>query len=442
MRGLSQRYLRMLWGIAFTFERGRRTTRGVERAAPSNFGDRRADVDSLRVLALALLIVYHVLLIYSGYELWRVSSSYHGYWADYLIAAMTPWRMAAVFFIGGVAVRFMLSRPSYGAFVRERAARLLVAFAFAVVVLVPPQRYVRLDELGGQPDYLNYLLHDAPYATSYLGLHVPQFAHAWFLPYLFAYSVLIGAWWWLAPNSMRKAEGFVAGVPTWGLVLGAMAWFACLDAAVMVEHPYNRMFVNDFSAHAKFLPVFAFGVLVGKSDAFRVGLGRIKWPLWALSAGLLVISASVKWLFLHHFVDEVTWALTRGLYGGAMLFGVVAFAQWALNRPSKALTYASDAILPVYLLHQTVLVLIADAIVSQSWPLPLEFAVILAAASVIPLVIYHALIRRVPWLRFLFGLRSQPRAHVESAPPASPVSPANDAGATAAPHSGTMRSTG
>lgn len=412
----------------------------MERTAQSGFGERRADVDSLRVLALALLIVYHVLLIYSGYELWRVNSSHHGYWADYLIAALTPWRMAAVFFIGGVAVRFMLSRASYGAFVQERAARLMVAFLFAVVVLVPPQRFVRLDQFGGQQDYLNYLLHEAPYATSYLGLHVPQFAHAWFLPYLFAYSLLIGAWWWLAPRSMQRAQAMVAAAPVWLIVLAAMAWFGFLDVNVMIEHPYNRMFLNDFSAHVKFLPVFALGVMVGKSEAFRTGLDRIKWPLWALSACLLVISASLKWMFLHHLVDEAVWALVRGLFGGAMLFGVVAFAQWALNRPSKALTYASDAILPVYLLHQTVLILVADSVVTQRWPLPLEFGVIIMAATVIPLVVYHVLIRRTPWLRFLFGQRSAAREHPSAAPAA--VAGGAPAPIAAARPEGPVRQTG
>jgi surface polysaccharide O-acyltransferase-like enzyme len=158
-----------------------------------------------------------------------------------------------------------------------------------------------------------------------------------------------------------------------------------------------------------------------------------------MAGGLLVVSITFKWLFLHHAVDQTLWFLIRGLYGGAMLFSVIAFAQWALNRPSKALTYASDAILPVYLLHQTVLVLIADAIVSQRWSLPIEFSVLLAAATIIPLAIYHVAIRRTPWLRFLFGLRPQARAH-SGAPPSA--TPANDADATPAPQGGSMRSAG
>jgi peptidoglycan/LPS O-acetylase OafA/YrhL len=115
---------------------------------PAALTGRRADVDALRACALLLLIVYHLLLIYTGREFWRVNSTYHGYWADYLLNALTPWRMSMVFFIGGVAVRFMLVREKTGAFIAERASKLLVAFVFAVVVLIPPQRFVRLDNMG------------------------------------------------------------------------------------------------------------------------------------------------------------------------------------------------------------------------------------------------------------------------------------------------------
>ena len=139
------------------------------------------------------------------------------------------------------------------------------------------------------------------------------------------------------------------------------------------------------------------------------------WTLWIATAGLLVVNTAVTWFYLREAVSELVWFVTQSVYGTAMLFSVVAFGRWALNRPSKALTYASDAILPVYLLHQTILILVADTIISQRWPLPMEFAALAAAASIIPIAIYHVLIRRTPWLRFLFGLRPKARSH--DAPP-------------------------
>jgi surface polysaccharide O-acyltransferase-like enzyme len=391
-------------------------------AAPTVISSRRADVDSLRVLALALLIAYHVLLIYTGREFWRVNSSYHGYWADYLIAALTPWRMALVFLIGGVAVRFMFSRPSFGAFVGERAARLLTAFVFAVVVLVPPQRYVRLDVLGENPniDYLTYLVHEAPFAVPYLGVQVPQFAHAWFLPYLFAYSCLAAALWWFAPKLFRALQAAAERAPTPVWIVATMVWFAFVESYFSTRSAGDRLFFTDWAAHAKFVPVFMLGVLLGKSAQFQQQIGRVRIPVWLVAAGALLLSVGLEWLMLHGRPDlGLAWEISRGLYGGAMLWSVVAFGHWALNRPSRALTYASDAILPVYLMHQTVLVLVADVVVNQRWPMPIEVATLFSAASILPLAIYHFAVRRTPWLRFLFGLRPKLRDRTPGAPPTS-----------------------
>ncbi len=380
---------------------------------------RRADVDHLRVLALALLIIYHVLLIYTGREFWRVSSVHHGYWADYLLNVLTPWRMSLVFLIGGIAVRFMLSRPSFAAFARERAARLLTAFVFAIVVLVPPQRFVRLDEMGDptQHDYLRYLLHEAPFAVSAFGLHVPQFAHAWFLPYLFAYSLLIGVLWWGAPKLFAAIQRGIERVHAGVWVAGTMAWFTFLELAGPQNQQGDHLFFTDAQAHLKFLPLFIFGVMIGKSDTFSRQLDGLKYPLWGAAAALMLTSCALEWMFLHSEIGAAPWLGTRGLYGGAMLFSVLAFGHWALSRPTAASRYAADAILPIYLMHQTALIVTADMIVSRAWPLHIEAFTLIAATTALPLAAYHFFVRHTPVLRFLFGLRP----HLRQEPPLPPT---------------------
>ena len=200
--------------------------------------DRRADIDYLRVCALMLLIVYHTLLVFNSWEWWRVKSEHAGHWADYITAALTPWRMSLVFFIGGVAARFMFENMGLRTFVRDRAAKLLTAFAFAVAALVPLQRYVRRDDLGAAPeDYLTFLLHDARYAVPYHGIWLPDFAHAWFLPYLFVYSVCVVALWKTAPALFARLQSWAEAIPMPVLVLATMGWFAFIEAGML---PWRR----------------------------------------------------------------------------------------------------------------------------------------------------------------------------------------------------------
>lgn len=384
-------------------------TRAMSQAA---FTTRRADVDALRALALVLLIVYHLLLVYTGREFWRINSAYHGYWADYFLNALTPWRMALVFFIGGVAVRFMLARATFGGFVAERASKLLVAFVFAVVVLVPPQRFVRLDDMGVKdvPDYARYFSENAPHAVHAWGINGPDLAHAWFLPYLFLYSVIAAALWRFAPRAVAAAQRVVERAPLVAVFAGAMALFAFTAAYVFPRFPVNGLLFADFGAHIRFLPVFLLGVLLGQSALFTQKLDAAKGKLWVVTGCALAVSSVLMWLFLHDFINaQEIWLVVRGSYGALMLFSMLAFGYWALNRPSPFLSYASDAILPVYLMHQTFLVLAGDMIIRQHIGFAPEVTLLFTSAIVLPLIVYHLLVRHTPWLRMLFGLRAKLR---------------------------------
>lgn len=371
---------------------------------------RRADVDTLRALALVLLIIYHLLLVYTGREFWRVNSTYHGYWADYLLNALTPWRMALVFFIGGVAVRFMLARAKLFAFITERASKLLVAFVFAVIVLIPPQRFVRLEEMGYRGEelsYARYFSENAPHAVHAWGLDGPDLAHAWFLPYLFLYSVAAALIWRFAPTMVAGIQRAVERAPL-ALMGAAMALFAFTAAFVFPKVPVSGLILADFGAHLRFAPVFMLGVLLGQSAVFVRALDAMKVKLWIAAALALAASTALMWFYLHEAFDAPEiWLVVRGSYGALMLFSVLAFGHWALNRPSPILAYVSDAILPVYLMHQTALVLAGDFIISQRIGLIPEAAFLFAAAILLPLVLYHVLVRHTPLLRVLFGLRAR-----------------------------------
>ncbi|HRO03771.1 MAG TPA: acyltransferase family protein, partial [Terricaulis sp.] len=386
--------------------------------APMSHGaisGRRADVDALRALALLLLIVYHILLIYTGREFWRVNSSYHGYWADYFLNALTPWRMGLVFFIGGVAVRFMLARAKTMDFIAERASKLLVAFVFAVVVLIPPQRFVRLEEMGysgKELSYGRYFSENASHVVHAFGLEGPDLAHAWFLPYLFLYSALAALLWRYAPRFVAGAQRALERAPLPVVILGAMALFSFTAAYVFTKIPVSGLIFADFGAHMRFAPVFFLGVLLGRSEVFVQTLNRLKVRLWIATACALALSTALMWLHLHHYIDAPEpWLLVRGAYGAMMLCSMLALGYWALNKPSPFLDYASDAIMPVYLMHQTFLVVVGDVIIRQRLGLALEAALLFAAAIILPLILYQLLVRHFTPLRMLFGLRPKLKQH-------------------------------
>jgi hypothetical protein len=310
--------------------------------------------------------------------------------------------MELVFLVGGAASRYLLEKLDLSAFVRNRLLRLAVPFIVGLVVVVPPQAYVRLDEAGmGDISYLRYWLTGGWFVLPFHGIWLPDPAHVWFLPYLFVYSVVAASVWKFLPARFGRLQHIVERLPVLLIVAGTMLWIGTIASYVEPKHPRTDHFVDDISGHLAFFPAFVLGFLIAKSDAFWGGLYRARVIIWPATAVLLLLQLL---LFLDH--RQHSFLLAQGMYGAGMLYTTLSIGMTAFTKRSSLLIYATDAVLPIYLLHQTTLVVGADFIVPYHLPLYVEFPLILAAAGLIPLIAYHFFIRDLPWVRVLFGLRA------------------------------------
>lgn len=370
---------------------------------------RRHDIDALRVIALGLLIIYHTLLVFEPIG-WRVTSDHAGRWAILLAETMTPWRLEVIFAIGGIAAAFLLSSRSVSSFLSTRSQRLLIPFVFGVIVLVPPQIYVHLLHNGEvTSSYMDFWLSGSWFTFDH-DIPMPDLAHVWFLPYLFLYSALLA--WLLAkqPGVLQRARARIERKPIWVIVAFAVAWNAIVQTLPPPFPNLWKVLLGDIPAHLLYAPAFFVGFLIAGSERFWNGLtdARRSLGLLALAAMLLNLTL-LRFSQVHPSVEANLVAnISKGVFGGAMVFAVFAWGRWALCEPIPGLAYATDAILPVYLLHQTVLVVVAYASGAIHWPVILAMPFLALTSFALPLLVYHLLIRNVSWLRFLFGLKAHP----------------------------------
>lgn len=130
---------------------------------------------------------------------------------------------------------------------------------------------------------------------------------------------------------------------------------------------------------------------------------RARWPALglALSAWLVLVAYS-GWRLA---APEWLW-LPRTAFAAMQWSAVVAaigFARRHLDRDFAARRYLTDAVFPVYILHQTLIVVLAVAL--ARWPLHVGVeAPLLVAGTFACSLLGFELVRRVPWLRPWFGL--------------------------------------
>ncbi|MFB6460240.1 hypothetical protein [Bradyrhizobium tunisiense] len=88
--------------------------------------------------------------------------------------------------------------------------------------------------------------------------------------------------------------------------------------------------------------------------------------------------------------------------------------------------YLTDAIFPYYIMHQTAIIVIAHALHDSGLPVGIEASIVIIGTALTCVVTYE-LVRRIAWLRPLFGLRAAPRtaARMEQPRPARRARPSD-----------------
>ena len=403
---------------------------------------RRHDLDWIRMLAFALLVLYHVGMYYVTWE-WHVDSPHAGPALEPLMMLSSPWRLSLLFLVSGAATAFLLGKLRREAaasgtrprFLGPRSWRLLVPLAFGMLVIVPPQSYFEVvDKLpGGYHDgylafWARYLSADGSFCRADDCLILPTWNHLWFVAYLWVYTVALWLLLRLAPLRLEGAAAWLGARPGSGLALLLVPALLLALARVLLIGRFGstHALVDDWYNHAQYFFVFLFGFLAAHEARIRDGFARLRWPALAL---WLVSWLAIVGYFELYRVEAPPEALRTalraawGLNQWAAIVAILGFARRIAPGDSPALRYLSRAIFPVYILHQTVIVLLAVQFRPLQLDPRLEGPLLAALTFALCLAGYEA-IRRVPVLRPLFGLKyrdadAKPRAAAEPGQAAS-----------------------
>ncbi len=377
-------------------------------------GQRRTDLDWVRIAAFAILILFHVGMFYAPMG-WVVKSPRILPWLQVVLDWSSPWRLLVLFAVSGAATRFMLDKMPIAALVKSRSARLLPPLVLAVVVMVPPQAfYQAIEQYGYQGKVLPFL---ARYFTGYRGLcdaegqclAVPHWNHLWFVAYLWLYTMALGYPLLLFPSLPERIQS--AGrwwLRGWRLLAVPAAALVVVRLALKHFFPESHDVDEDWYLHATYSMCFVFGFVFAPVEAVWDGFMERRWL--ALAAGIVAyaVYATYAWIYRASPAGlPLRFAMTI-VYGVDQWSWVVAafgFARRHLSgRDGPVRRYLTDAIFPYYIIHQTAIVVVAHNLARLRLPLGVEAELILAA-TVASCALTYEVVRRVAWLRPWFGLK-------------------------------------
>ncbi len=382
-------------------------------------------LDWIRILAFFLLILYHVGMYYVTWG-WHVKSPFASTAPEPFMMMSSPWRLGLLFFIGGVAASIMLRKLGAAPFLKRRSLRLLVPLVFGMLVIVPPQAYFEVvEKLGYAGGYGAFM---GLYVQGYGGfcqdgcLKLPTWNHLWFVAYLWIYTMLLGGLVAaLGPRFDRIAARVGSLLQGWKLIALPAAVLALARINLVEQFPTNHAVVGDWCNHAmSFLP-FLLGALVARAPGFWSRPAQVRWHALAIAATCW--TCWVMW-------DHVTWDNATPAAVAVMrpiMYSVYALMAWCatvaacgfavrhLDHDGPARRYLNEAIFPVYILHQTLIVVLAHAMKPlRIAPVP-EALMLVVLTTTLSFGVFE-LVRRVGLLRPLFGLAPRKAAPATQLP--------------------------
>jgi hypothetical protein len=194
-----------------------------------------------------------------------------------------------------------------------------------------------------------------------------------------------------------------------GIVIWPVAFLAVARIALIAVYPPNHALAGDWYNHITYGMTFLLGFVLAGTRAPWVTIERARW----IALGLAILG----WAFLcaysgfysNHAAPvppQMLRLFQRGVYGAEQWLAIVAvlgFARRHLAHDNAARRYLTAAIFPVYILHQTVIVVVAHSLKPAYLDPGVEGALLVLVTASACFLGYEV-IRRLRILRPLFGL--------------------------------------
>lgn len=383
-------------------------TRGTK---PGKKPQRRYDLDWLKVGAVLLLFPYHTAMIFVPWK-FHIKNPTVSQGLTIFNAFLHVWQMPLLFLIAGAATWYALDFRSGREYARERLLRLGIPLAFGILALIPPQMYVERLHLG-QFSGTFFQFYPSIFTTGLYPQGNLSWHHLWFIAYLLVFSLV------LLPLFLRLKKGTdKERMHRWTsyLAQGHRIFFLALPLMVIQSllrarwPDGNQNLINDWANFFFYITVFIYGYAICSDVRLQGAIVRNRYV-----AFIVGIACFVSFLFLTDIGGAEPWlrynargmamAALDGLNTWGWLMAILGFGVSRLNVANRLLTYASEAAYPYYILHQTVILVLAFYVVALDWSIAAKFTCILLLSFVMTLVVYEVLVRRITVLRFLFGMK-------------------------------------
>jgi len=344
--------------------------------------ERRHDIDWLRVIAIGLLLIYHIAIIFQPWAMFvgfiRSTESLEKLWTP--MTMLNVWRIPFLFYVSGMGFYFAMKKRNWKQLLTERSMRILIPFLFGIVAITPLHMFI-FQKFYHLP--LSYF---------------PHTGHLWFLGNIFVYVLLLAPFFLFLikkeEGKFRNTLSFIMKNPLGPI---AMSVFFVLEAIIIKPQVFT-LYAETWHGFFLGLLAFFFGFLFVYS-------GKMFWQTVAKWKCLYITLAVVLFTIRLFVFATNSPGYLMVIESNCWIFGIFGLGYQYLNKPSAVLSYLSQAAYPIYIVHMFVLYAGALLILPLELNPFMKFIYISAFTFIVSFLIFEFIIRRILFLRPFFGLK-------------------------------------
>ncbi len=363
---------------------------------------RKYYMDNLRWLIILVLFPYHTLIIYSDI------ASYYFHVTNSAIASafmlsFSPWFMQLLFVVAGIATFYSLKKRTSTQYLKERVSKLLIPLVAGVILVIPVSIYFGFLYNGYTGSFLN-LWWGIFTNPSLQGLALGPL---WFLLYLFIASLVA------LPIILKFGKRNLP-IKTFTIPKLLLLVFPLVIASYFLELSPGKSLVQFFL-------LFVFGYFLVSDDDAQEKLDKYRWPLFIslviLTISLIAMNVTMNVSTMGGLVTAIsTLTNTSPVVAGFLLnlylsiilwvgvLGIMGMGKHYLEFKNSKTLYLAAVSFPIYIFHIVWINMFAYYIIS--WiPNQIVQVILIMALSFVFTIATIEVIRRIPVIRTLFGMK-------------------------------------
>ena len=384
-------------------------------------------LDWLRVMAILSVFFYHCDRFFD-YRTYPIQSTVRSLVSTIHREFFQQWMMPIFFIISGAAVYYSLRSRRAGGFIRERTLRILIPLVLiGIFVIAPPQVYLeRLMDGDFSGTFIEWYPRYFHGFYPFSGNFAFQGMHLWYLMDLFMFSLILLPIFLPFGKTGSSILSRISGLfeKPWALFLLFLPLGVTALMADMMGIGFTRIMGGwDSLSYPLF---FIYGYLIFSNDRIQETIGR--YGTVSITAALIL---TVFYLYLQFGASSpdlsalarynrdianpdagpspispgwIGVSFLRGLLAWCWIIGLLGLGSRFLNFKNRFLAYANEAVLPFYILHQTILLMIGFYVIQWGSGIGTKYIIITITSFIVIMSWYELLVRRLNVLRFLFGL--------------------------------------